>query len=474
MRNRLRSILETAAWLVPALVLAFSGVAKLVSPHGAVPSTLARFTAFVPYSVLLRLLGAFELLVTGHIVVPGTRRRGAIAAFGLLSAFALLIAANAYDQDFLSNCGCFGGLEVASGFGPLSGAGAMLVRNALLCGLLAVSLFAGSAVRARTSWGVGLGAAALVFFATGYLAELRLGQHDRATNAVLEDARERAMFRLPPPPIRLVAANGDTTTSDRALRAGDHVIFFSPGCPHCRDQAPAWAPFARAVEAHGDRLVLFAVGDSTGVRAFKHEFGLDSLASYSVPGPLDPTRWAIDAIPRMVVIGPGGRLAYHEQQRMGAGLMGSVAFAGSRVGGLEADAWNRVAVALTGPGTVLETTETRGDLRIAHGRTRRGEPVVICAGQVFGAPTQTIELAIGLDARRRIIGIVPLSLTGYAHVVDPDGRSLESLAGLDLDEAVKEAQRRAGETTMEAPMWSPVGVLLGAMADALPAAPGKP
>src|SRR5262245_65818010 len=120
MRLPLRA-LSAAAWLVPAAVLALSGVAKIVDPEGAVPRSLLHVTEFLPYSLLLRALGAFELVVAGHLVFPRTRRVGAFAAAGLFAAFSWLAASNAADREVLANCGCFGGLEIGRASGRASG-----------------------------------------------------------------------------------------------------------------------------------------------------------------------------------------------------------------------------------------------------------------------------------------------------------------------------------------------------------------
>src|SRR5262245_29281871 len=139
MRVPLR-VLSTAAWLLPAAALAVSGVAKIADPEGAVPQSLARVTGVVPYALLLRALGVFELVVAGHLAVPRTRRAGALAAAGLFAAFSWLAASNAADHEFLANCGCFGGLSAGAAIGPIRGLGFILLRNAMLCGLLVTFL----------------------------------------------------------------------------------------------------------------------------------------------------------------------------------------------------------------------------------------------------------------------------------------------------------------------------------------------
>ena len=206
-------VLSTAAWLLPAAVLAVSGVAKIVDPDGAVPRSLARVTDFLPYSLLLRALGVFELVVAGHLAVPRTRRAGALAAAGLFGAFSWLAASNAADSEFLANCGCFGGLAPGAAIGPFRGLGAILLRNAALFGLLATFVHGSRREWAQVTRSLAVGAVggALVFFANGFAGAQRLAAEDARVQQIVRNARH--LFPgVPLPELALVAPDGTPST----------------------------------------------------------------------------------------------------------------------------------------------------------------------------------------------------------------------------------------------------------------------
>lgn len=468
MRPHLR-VLLTAVWLLPAAALAVSGVAKLVDPEGAAPRSLARLTDAVPYELLLRGLGAFELLVAAHLAFPRTRRAGAIAATALFAAFSWLAAMNAADREFLAHCGCFGGLAPDAAIGPFRGLGAILLRNALLCGLLVTFLHGARRewVRAWTSLAVGAAAGALVFFANAFVGAQRLAAEDAHVQEVLRGAR-RMFPGLPLPDIALVAADGTPTTSRRELRDGDHVLFFSPDCPHCRATAPSLAGFARDVALRGGRLVLFAVSAPDAVAAFEREFSCEEVPHYAVSERLDPFRWAVDSVPTLVVVGPCGRLRYHESLPASATFSDSLAVAETRVEGLADATRQRLAERLLGPGAHVGATRRAGNFEISDVQTAAGDSAKLCVATVRGNPSFTMQLALFVDATGTLRGgVIPLTLAGYAGAVDPAGRFLAAFDGRTLADAAREAERSATESSMQAPLFESAGLVFASLADEL-------
>jgi thiol-disulfide isomerase/thioredoxin len=462
-------VLVTAAWLLPAAVLALSGVAKLIDPAGAVPRSLLRVTEFLPYSILLRLLGAFEVVVAAHLVIPRKRRAGALAALGLFAAFSWLAASNAADHEFLANCGCFGGLTEGAAIGPFRGLGAILLRNALLCGLLAAFLH-GTAREWMPWWrSVAAGAvgAALVFFANAFVGGQRLAAEDARVQATLRSAR--SLFSgLPLPEIALLAADGTPTNSRAALKEGDHVLFFSPQCPHCRAMAPSFAAFAQEAAARKGRLVLLAVTGAADVAEFKRTFSCEDVPHFSVPERLDPFRWAVDAVPALVVVGPSHRLRYHQALPSSATFAESLDVAGTRVEGLAGAVWRKLADRLVGEGSSVGPSRRAGSFEIADARTVSGEPVSLCVATVRGNPPYTMQLALCVDRSGALRGgIVPLTLAGYASAVDPAGDFLRAFDGKTLAEAEREAERRAGQASMQSPLHETAAMVFRSLADEL-------
>jgi thiol-disulfide isomerase/thioredoxin len=460
-----RRALVAAPWLLPVAVLVLSGVAKIIAPEGTPPRSLEGLTRVVSYPVLLRLLGAFEILVAVQVVRPATRRLGVVVALGRFAGFTMLVAANAHDAAFLADCGCFGGLPFPSVW---SGLGPILVRNALLCGLLVAALGL-PRQPSWLAWTQAVGVAALVFLGAISLAGHRLRAYDRAVQAVIRSGER--VTRLPGttlPVIDFVAADGDRTTSGKALRDNDHVMFFSPDCPHCRRLAPSWAEFDRGLKGRGARLVLLATNESSPIADFKAEYGCEALAHYVIPEPLDAYRWGVKHVPQLVVLGEGRRLAYHEGQILSGTFTASLNLASRRVGDLGRLNWERIAEALFEPGTVCPKAPARsGSLMIGSVRLPSGEERRMCVCAASGKPSYSIEFALGLERDGTIGNVVPLTLSGYARVVDPGGSLYDALRGRTLADAVKLAGQRAVEPALDAPVWGAVGLLLEALADEL-------
>ena len=244
------------SWLLPASLFAVSGLAKAVDPVGAAPASIAWLTARLPYPVLLRSLGLLELGVAALALAPRTRRWSGVLLLFLLSAFSVLAALNAQDAEFLRNCGCFGGLKPPSASWAIDGASFLLVRNALLCGLVVLAFklrMPGERRRAGTVvLGAGL-AASLLLLGTLYLAERTRRLDDlRMLNASLAGGVAPGTPFRPPSP-RCGGRRDGLQPGDPAARPPDVLLAALSPLPEPRAavgdprEAPrgAWRP-ARA------------------------------------------------------------------------------------------------------------------------------------------------------------------------------------------------------------------------------------
>ena len=433
---------------MPAAFLAVAGGVKLVAPSGTPPESFEPLLARVPYDALLRALGVFELLVAAHLASPRTRRTGAGVAFALLAAFAFLLAANAHDGAFARNCGCLGVVSAGS-----RGIGALLVRNAALCWLLAAVFLP----EGRLRWIRAGAVAALVLTSTLFAAERTLRRHDAAVTLVA-DAGVRAA-RLPGIPlteIDLLTPDGRRTSSALAFRDGDHLVFFSAHCGECRRMAPAWPPFARRLAERGRRLVLVAAADPDAVGAFKAEFGCEDIPHFTAVRTLDLARWGISDLPSIAVLDDGGRLG------------SSLALLAPRAGELVRGVVQGLAAVLFGGAPSVGVLPARqGSFLLADVGLPGDRRGVFALGTIVGTPPFMLELAIGIDGDGRIGRIVPVTAAGYAQVVDPDGTLFGPLEGRTPAEAARYAETAAGSVSMEAPLWESVALLLGALDETL-------
>ena len=250
------------------------------------------------------------------------------------------------------------------------------------------------------------------------------------------------------------------------------MLFFSPACAHCRALAPSFAAFSKEVEHRGGRLVLVAISAGGDVAEFKRTFACEAVPHFSAPERLDPFRWAVDSVPTLVVVGPSHRLRQHQALPSSATLAESLDLAGTRVEGLAATTWRKLADRLAGEGSHVGPSRHAGSFEIADARTASGEDVSLCVATVRGNPPYTMQLALCVDRSGALRGgVVPLTLAGYASAVDPAGEFLRAFDGKTLADAAREADRRAGEASMQAPLHESVAMLFRSLADELAATP---
>jgi len=439
-------MLRRLTWILPAALFALAGAAKLIAPTGAPPANWAT----THYPLMQRALGLVELAVAAGLLVPRSRSVARVAACVLLVLLSVFVAVHADDSYFVSQCGCFGALRFARTW-PIDDFAVILIRNALLCGLVA-------AVRPR----IALVLAPLVALATLFVAQTTVRIHvTRLVGAIAEGRRRSRLPGWTLPKFDLVDAVGRMTTT-RALLPGDHVVFFTVTCPHCRRLAPAWEAFHQELGTRGARLVLIAAerGDVAG---FKRTAGCASVPHFLLRNPLDSYRLGIGDVPQLLVLDERARVRFH-----GAQLTGGTFSLSADSSGIANRAWSLVAVEAFGPGVRLEAPpEWDGGIGLAEARDAAGGRLRLGIVRASGLPAHVLEFACGVDADGILKRIVPLTVSGYARVVDPSASFLRPLEGLSLEQAVQEAERRKDEATMKAPLWASARVMLRRLSQAL-------
>jgi len=446
------------SWLVPGLLFALAGISKIVSPAGATPEAAASFTAFYPTA--LRLLGVIELGAAVLLFTPRFRLAGRGIALVMVAGFSVFIALNAHDSRFLENCGCFGGLSVP-GLGH--SVAYLLLRNATLCGILALGIQGARATSENLlpSLAKALSAAGIVMLGSLYLGERTLRQEDhRVFRAAWEG---QTQFRRPGrrlPDIQVFAADGWETSFGRELRANDHLVFFSPCCPHCSRMAPQWERFGRSAEENDARLVLVAIDEGEAVPEFKVRHGCPSLTHFVVRDRLDVLRLGVTAVPRMMVLDENRRVLFNKTQEL-AEVTRAPSSRHRRSGGLDMDLWNRIARDVFGEDASGETySQPAPGVAVGPVKLSDGDTARLALLNAAEGPTYHLELAVGMDENNTVQTITAVTVGRYAGIFDPDLRLLDVLRGNTVGDAAAIARRLSAEQTLEAPIWRSVAELL--------------
>lgn len=428
--NRVRC----AILLVPAAVFAAAGTAKLLAPEGTAPQALRDLTRVVEYPQLLRGLGALEVLLAAALLVPRFACAARCVGFALVGSFTLFATLNAGDPEFLQNCGCFGGLGGGSLARPDEKLLGLVLRNAALVGMLAFPLLS-SGAGIRSGGRACLRAAALagaVGVVALYIGEAALRRLAERTLEAVQEGRSRSSsdgWSLPD--ISLVDARGRDRRSSEVLIEGDHLVFFSPSCPHCRRMEPAWGRFARTIEAQSKRLVLVAVDGEAAVEEFKQAGRCESLPHFTLRDPLDALRLGIESVPSLLVLGAERRIVFSESA-----------------------ANEPVASTSTGRVATQAAPASGESYDVAVAGSRQGG-------------SMHLEAAVALDAEGRVLSVTPLAAGGYHRVVDPELSSARVLRGKRLDDAIAIARRLAQEADVRGPVHEAVAEVLEAAGGAL-------
>lgn len=465
--------LALTAWLLPAAVLAASGLSKLVVPDGTAPRLLLFLTDLAPYPWWQRALGLAEVALAAGVAWPVSRRPALLLTAALLGLFSLLLGASAADGAFMSDCGCFAGLGGGARY-----YGWLVLRNAAL---LAIAVL-GAGLGRPGAWRQAGLALVLAVSVPGVVGELQLRRAAyRQLDAVASGQRHQGFQGRTLPAMTLADADGRRLPADQAFRPGDLIAFMSRDCPHCLALAPALATVDDSLRTVGRRAVLVLVdGDRVPAdwRGRLGWHGRDALATRD----RDALRaLGIDAVPRLLQLGPDAEVQFNEAYPLATSLWKSLALVDARVPGTAGGVWQSVTAAIFGPQARLAD-----DLRVVGGMA--AAPVIAPDGRALGRlcvvqdgwrPADVVELAVGLTPDDRVRGVIPLSAGAYARVFTPSVGLADSLTGASLAEADALLAGRARDAGLAAPVWRSLRKALGRIepvtrSPAPPEAPATP
>lgn len=435
-------------WLIPAAVLVISGVAKLLSPGGQMPTLLHDVMSASTFHTLLIGLAILELVVALGLVLPRWRPPARYAALALLILLSGFVALAASDAAFLDNCGCFGDLPLRKSTPSVPSHVSILAMNAFLCLLLA----SGNDGAGAMKWAQGGFVGVVVALTTLYAAERSIADGFRRQ----QDATQRALV-LPSvgrwrfPDIALLDAEGERTSAHAALRPNDLLVFFHGRCGVCKQLGKAWAQMSAETDR---RLVFVAIASDPTIPAFLASSGLDKLPHYTIVRPEDRLALGIVGVPDYVQLGENFDVEYHSAPIQAAGLGPALASLAAHTKDEGRAAWTGVAQSLLGPGVVAGAA-TRTDeagvvvpLESAEGPMRL---VVVHAGR---PASRRLEIALVLDADDRITACVPLTVGGAHRLFAEELRPIKEVKGLSLDEALEKAHEQAAlRETLDASIW---------------------
>lgn len=467
-----RALLGLATWALPAVVLATSGVAKLIAPGGTPPRLLLSLWGGNGYPLLMRLLGAVELATAAALIVPRARRAGRLAAFGLLAAFSLFAALNAQDTAFVQNCGCLGALDAAVGVGH--GLVPMLLRNA--CLLVLVCLGWGLEEDPPLSWRAAgeraVGLVGLLLLGSLYIGEraLHADARGRLTAGSVGQQRSAAEGWMLPD-LALRTDSGEVVGAQRWLQGGDRVLFLTTSCPHCERAAPHWARWAERLAAAGQRLLLIAVDESGGpFPAFLDRHGLAHLPHAVLEHPLDFSALGLVGVPALVVVNADLRVTLHEEIAPGPSLLEPLTRLASVLPESASAVLGELARRLLGPEAHVGLPQPAQDHVLGWAVTVDQAPgAYLLAAHTAGYPSHGLELAFAVDAQGRLAGAQVTALAPLLQELAPDlDAELEALRGRPLDQAAEHARSAAQSGGLSAPAWRAVGQMLEAGRQALP------
>jgi hypothetical protein len=466
-----RDVLALLARLLPAAWFAVFGVAKLVAPEGTPPRALAGLLDVAPWSAWLRGMGALELLVGVLLAVPRTRAFGRPVAFTLVAALTALLAMNAEDTAFVSDCGCMGALK-PSGRGPTA-VDLLLLRNAVVLFVIAFGAYlARPAARLATAAGAAGAVAGVVLLAALFASEKVKAADTKDALEAGQQGRDRAGklgWRLPDLEAR--DARGARVTLDGVLLPFDRVLVLSTTCPHCAAAGPGVQALARGLARQGPERadpaparVFLLVVEEGGPPASEWlpKNGFDGLPYARLDRQRQARRLGLDSVPGWIVLDGERRVVAHDAHGGMPSLLDGLAAAGDLAGDLPAALWTRIARAVAGPEAAVgePRREPSGgwsaDLGTPPGSA--GRLFVRSAGK---QRAHAVEVAVGVGPDGRILGAVPLALGTHAAFLAPDLRAgLAALRGASLAEALERVRARSQGEAVGAAAWRSVHLAL--------------
>lgn len=443
-------------WLVPAVVLAWSGLAKLVAPGGMMPAALASLLDVAPHRVWLGLLGAVELGLVAAMIWPRTRRPALLVSTALVISFSLLVGWSATDRAFLGDCGCFGRWHPTAAYH-----GWLVLRNgALVLGIVLAFGLLRSGWRWSRALRVAGTVAAFAVLVPGLVGEMRLRQESYDELAAAVAARRTlGGHGQPLPTFPLTDRTGRSVSSDEVLGGGDLVVFLSRDCPHCLALGPSLAAEDRRRNGADDGRVVIVLIDADRIDdRWLASLGAEQVTSYATRSRWPLRRVGVDQVPHLLLLGPEGTVDFNPAHPVPPSLWKSLSLVESRVPGVADPLWSAIGSHLFGDGATLDggfqlaAEAAVATVLDASGRPR-GRIAVVQDGWRLA---DVVELAVGLDTTGRIVGIVPLSAGAQARVFTPELAALDSLVDLDLDRADRWLGERSRRPALDQPVWQSV------------------
>jgi hypothetical protein len=425
MRNS-RSLLSLLAFGLPAAFLLTTGIAKQIDPRGTAPEMLAPLLSVMPWSAWLRVVGGLEIVAALLLALPRTRSLGRYVAFALVAAFTVLLAVNASDQRFVSDCGCMGAL---GGRGPGPGeTEALLLRNAVLLALLILSGgLADPSLSVRRALARAGTFSALLFLAAVAGAQHAKAVHEheaRAAESTARDHGSRLSWRIPD--LAVTDLEGKEVGLRSAVQAGDDLLVLSTECGHCAEMGAEVHAMADADRAAGGRLVLLLIAPrGVSAREWLGAHGMDGVPAVSTPDPLDGFRLGVSLLPCRIRLGPDQRVVAHREHGGFASLVEELGDGSPLPASVRDEVWKAVAEAAA-PGSRLASPATRqpdggyeAPLHLADGADG-----LLLVRRDGSSRAYAVEVALGLDGSGRILRAVALATGSHAAFDLPELRDL--------------------------------------------------
>lgn len=448
-----RSAVRRLSFWIPAGIFLVSGVGKVIDPSGTMPRALAEAGVFLPYAAWLRVLGVIEAVLAVALVLPRFRRPAAYGAVVLLVAFSGFLALNAHDEAFMTDCGCLGAVAATATTDAFAFA---VVRNALMCGLLACGVYLLDSERDLREALAHAGMIGVVLLlAALYVGERVRGESAREQVRAMDEGAGRSLrIEWTLPDFELVAADGRGTHSAAAFRGGDHILLFRPTCEYCARLAPSLAALDRKLRERGSRLVLLSLGEGDRVPAFKRTHGCDGIVHFVALSPVIADRLGFQGVPQGLVLDAERRVAFHEGRGRGGTFADALRACGAQIEGLERGVWNRIVERAFGAGYALVgELPGSGTIRSAPVRGSDGAGGHLVVLQSRRSPAHSIEVAVALGPDDVVVDLVILSAGDYQLRFAESRPDVGPLRGLTLPALRAAVGQRADVAGLEARFW---------------------
>jgi hypothetical protein len=220
---------------------------------------------------------------------------------------------------------------------------------------------------------------------------------------------------------------------------------------------PDVATLRERVAAEKGRLVLVVVGDEDEpTRAWIAKHGFAGVPYVRLPWKRDAYRLGFDHVPTWISLDGDRRVVAHEAHGGHVSLPNALAtLADEGLWGAFGDA---LAARVAGPGVKLADFAREADGSwwgtLVGPAGKLGRLVVRADGMPRG---YALELAIGLDADQRILGVLPLARGSLVLLLAPDiAKELEALKGMTVVQAMEHAAKHLQAEDLSFQAWRSV------------------